>query len=458
MHRVGRYVLENKLASGGMGTVFLGRLAAPARPSSRVAIKRPHDAFVSEPRARERFLREARIAARIHHPNVVRTLDVVEDDGELLYIIMEYVEGASLSRLRSLSVEKGQPLPIGIVLRILVDILEGLHAAHEARSENGAPLGVVHRDVSPENVLVGLDGIARVSDFGIAKTATQFGTEGTGLKGKVRYVAPEQIRNEPVSRGTDIYSACVVAWELLAGEPLFFGDSEAAILARVLEGKVRRLVSPLGDVPAEIEQLLARGLRASPGERPSNAADLAAELERSGLPASRAHVGSFVDALAGDAIRSRWTGTLAARSDRETASIRAPSEMLTEREAARGRTGHQLRQALSIVTIGLVCLIMAGGVWHWRRTRAAGPAFELRSTPLPSASVSEEMPPPPMAVATLSPPPAAVSSTPSALDARPPATAPAKRPSATPKTKKADCEVPYMVDERGIRRIRKECL
>jgi serine/threonine-protein kinase len=245
---VGRYALYGGIASGGMATVHLGRLLGPVGFSRTVAIKRLHAQYAQDPEFVSMFLDEARLAARIRHPNVVPTLDVVATKGEL-FLVMEYVPGESLSRLARAARDKKQRIPQRIVSSIMSGVLHGLHAAHEAKSERGEPLGIVHRDVSPQNVLVGTDGVARVLDFGVAKAAgrTQQTREGQ-IKGKLSYMAPEQLRGAAVSRQSDIYAAGVVLWELLTGERLFSADNEGALLAKVLEGRIvppsRYVVTP----------------------------------------------------------------------------------------------------------------------------------------------------------------------------------------------------------------------
>src|ERR1700722_14969633 len=226
-HVGGRYALYAEIASGGMATVHLGRLMGTGGFSRTVAIKRLLPQLARDPDFVAMFMDEARVAARIRHPNVVPTLDVLAADGQLL-LVMEYVHGESLGRLlRTLRAERKR-VPPAIASAILCGALHGLTAAPEAKSSGeGEPLGIVHRDVSPQNVLVGVDGVARVLDFGIAKAAgrTQTTREGN-VKGKFAYMAPEQMNGEAVGRATDVYAAAVCLWETLTGERLFDADTE----------------------------------------------------------------------------------------------------------------------------------------------------------------------------------------------------------------------------------------
>src|SRR5262245_49932653 len=230
---IGRYALHGEIASGGMATVYFGRLLGEAGFSRTVAIKCLHAQFAKDPDFTSMFLNEARLAARVRHPNVVPTLDVVSTDDEL-FLVMEFVQGESLSRLIRTMRGRNARIPPRIACAIVANALHGLHAAHEATTEQGEPLRIVHRDVSRQNILVGIDGVARVLDFGIAKaTVNASNTRAGQLKGKIAYMAPEQIRGDVDCR-TDIYAASIVLWEALTGMRLFGGEHEANIHYRIL--------------------------------------------------------------------------------------------------------------------------------------------------------------------------------------------------------------------------------
>jgi serine/threonine-protein kinase len=216
-------------------------------------------------------------------------------------------------------------------------VLHGLHAAHEATDESGASLGLVHRDVSPQNVLVGSDGVARLIDFGIAKAACRGSASKNGqLKGKVSYMAPEQIRGLPVDRRVDVYGASVLLWELLAGEKLFDGETEGMILGRVLDDLVPEPSSLRSDVPRALDQAILRGLSRAPEARPPTPREQARALEAAVRPAPAAELAEWVQSLAEPALRDRAArlarmerealGEDEPRARPETASVRPRAE------------------------------------------------------------------------------------------------------------------------------------
>ncbi len=300
--RVGRYEALRPIASGGMATVYLGRAEGARGFERQVAIKAMHPHLAEDPEFVTMFLDEARMAANIRHPNVVPTLDVAEENGQL-FLIMEYVEGLSLHALkRALKKQRGA-VPLPIAIRIVLDMLAGLHAAHELTAADGAPMKLVHRDVSPQNVLVGVDGVSRIMDFGIARAEIRItATQGAQVKGKMAYMAPEQIRAQPIDRRADVYAAGVVAWELITGERLFRADNEGALVQMVLEGATRPPSQITAAVTPEIDAVCMRALALWPAERSATAAEfaealeIAAEASHIAIATSRA-VGAFIKAL-----------------------------------------------------------------------------------------------------------------------------------------------------------------
>jgi eukaryotic-like serine/threonine-protein kinase len=302
---IGRYALYDEIAAGGMASVHLGRLLGPVGFSRTVAIKRLHPQFAKDPEFVSMFVDEARVAARIRHPNVVPTLDVVKTEDEL-FLVMEYVQGESLARLLRWGRQSGRSMAVPTVVPVMAGVLHGLHAAHMAKGERGERLGIVHRDVSPQNVLVGTDGISRVFDFGIAKARGRLQTTRDGqLKGKLAYMAPEQLSGGDVGPRTDVYAAAVVLWEALANERLFDGDNEAMLLTRVLEGAKEPPSAYNPEVPPELDAIVMRGLSEWPSDRFDSARAMARELERSIECATPSEIGEWVEELATETLERR---------------------------------------------------------------------------------------------------------------------------------------------------------
>ena len=297
-HQLGRYVLYDEIASGGMASVHFGRMLGPAGFTRTVAIKRLHAHLARDPQFVSMFLDEARVAARVHHPNVVSTIDVVAREGEL-FLVMEYINGESLANLLREARSAGARVPPRVVSSIISGILHGLHAAHDAKSEQGEPLQIVHRDVSPQNIIVGIDGTARVVDFGVAKAAMRVQSTRSGeVKGKFSYMAPEQLESRKIDRRTDIYAASVVLWEALASRRLFVGDDPGSIVTSVLLAKVPSLAAIAPDLPAALPKLVERGLAREASDRFPTALAMALELEQC-LPAAPQHaVGQWVSSCA----------------------------------------------------------------------------------------------------------------------------------------------------------------
>jgi serine/threonine-protein kinase len=288
-----------------MASIHLARLVGPVGFSRTVAIKRLHEHFARDAELAVMFLDEARLAARIRHPNVVATVDVVHVDDELL-LVMEYVSGESLSRLLKTTETRGERIPMPIAIAIVTDALYGLHAAHEAVSDDNEPLGLVHRDVSPHNIMVGRDGVARIIDFGVAKAAARLQSTQVGrLKGKLGYLTPEQLRHEPVDRRADLFAASIVLWEVLTGERLFVSRSEAETLASVLFDPIAPPSARVPDLPSALDAIVMKGLSRAPEDRYQTAAEMARALEAAITPARHAEVGEWVERTAGDVLTAR---------------------------------------------------------------------------------------------------------------------------------------------------------
>ncbi|WP_394847182.1 serine/threonine protein kinase [Pendulispora brunnea] len=475
---LGRYALYGEIATGGMATIHFGRLHGDSGFSRTVAIKRLHKQFARDPEFVSMFLDEARLAALIRHPNVVPTLDVVSTEGEL-FVVMEYVHGESLSTLIKGETAKKQRIPPQVVGAILSGTLQGLHAAHEARDERGEPLSIVHRDVSPHNVLVGVDGAARVLDFGIAKAAGSLHTTRQGeIKGKLPYMAPEQLMGEPATRLADVYAASVCLWEALTGRRLFSGTSEADVLNKVLLDDVPPPSCYAPELSKAVDEVVLRGLSRDPRDRFPSALQMAVALERAfGRIATTHQVSQWMDRIAGPQLQERHQKVQAIeqqgnRASEGQASQRTPSHgtviadepslsaatrgiPVSEREPADpsdpwltlvSRRQRLKRNLLFVLVAVLVPVLIIVGITAWGGpTRpAAAPASAPPRPALPSAE-TVAAPASASTDAVLEFPATSSTLAPSA----------AKAPSVPPS--KATCSPPYYFDSAGRKRYKREC-
>jgi eukaryotic-like serine/threonine-protein kinase len=288
-----------------MATIHIGRLLGPVGFARTVAIKRLHPPLARDPEFVAMFLDEARLAARIRHPNVVSTLDVVATEGEL-FVVMEYVPGESLARLlRAVRAANGI-VPVPIAATIMVGVLHGLHAAHEAHDERGQPLRIVHRDVSPHNILVGTDGDAHLIDFGIAKARGRMQVTRQGqIKGKLSYMPAEQLMGQGLDHRADIFAASIVLWESLTGQRLYQGTDDGDVYAKVLMGKVDPPSLYAKGLSAAIDAIVLRGLARDRAQRYATAREMALALEAAIPLAPPSQVGGWVESLVGDALADR---------------------------------------------------------------------------------------------------------------------------------------------------------
>jgi len=288
-----------------MASVYLACRLGPGEGPRVVAIKKMFESFAKQPEFVTMFLDEAHIAARMRHPNVVTTYEFLRIPDSLA-IVMDFVLGVSLVDLTRIARDQKAIAPLGVTAAILRDALLGLHAAHEATDDHGKPFGLVHRDVSPHNIIVGKDGAARVIDFGIAKAAGRLQVTEVGvMKGKFAYMAPEQIRAGTVDRRVDVYSAGIVLWEALTGMPLFRGSADAEMFSKRAAGMV---VSPPPssvnpELSPSVDELVGRALAVDPNERFATALDLADALGLILPLASQQEVSQWVHGLAGSRLR-----------------------------------------------------------------------------------------------------------------------------------------------------------
>jgi serine/threonine-protein kinase len=359
----GRYAIYDEIASGGMATVHFGCSLGAGSFSRVVAIKRLHAHLARENEFVRMFLDEARVAARIRHPNVAPTLDVVATDREI-FLVMEYVHGESLSKLLAAmrtrrdaarkdaaphSSRSGAPssrhdatpqsIPLPIAAAIAVGLLGGLHAAHEATDERGESLQIVHRDVSPQNLIVGADGVARIVDFGVAKAVGRLQQTQTGeIKGKFGYMAPEQVNGSPVTRAADLYAAGVVLWEALTGRPLFTAEGDVQLAAQVLLGDVQPPSRHAQGIPAELDAIVMCALDREPSRRFRTARDMAHAIQSTVPVANASRVAEYVQGLSGAVLQKRERRLAEIESDwarRNGAQARLPPAAAPPREPQR---------------------------------------------------------------------------------------------------------------------------
>lgn len=317
-----------ELGEGGMAIAYLARTLGAGGFERWVVLKRLNLELLANPEAIERFLAEARIAARIHHANVVGTQHVGRDAAGP-FIVLDYVEGGAVDELVNASVRLGAPLAPGVVLRIALDALSGLQAVHEAKDPSGRPLEILHRDISLENVLVSVhDGVARLSDFGVARSVLSPVRTSPGyFVGKLLYLAPEYLRRQPVGPTLDLYALGVTLWLALVGERPWRDLGDGQIVSAIVEDGFPDLPAQLA-VPEAIRALVAKACAREPAQRFQSAREMKAALERfereQGGIASHAEVAECVGRLLGTALQHRRLA-LTERRREPTPPLQEPS-------------------------------------------------------------------------------------------------------------------------------------
>ena len=401
---IGRYLLHRQIARGGMATIHIARLVGDEGFTRIVAAKRLHPEFAEDADFVAMFLDEARIASKVHHRNVVPVLDVVTTGDEVV-LVQEYVHGVPLHWLLRTAHEAKTHVPINIAVSVACQVLSGLQAAHETTDELGEPLGVVHRDVSPQNVMVATDGTARLLDFGIAKAtmAAHITREGM-FKGKLAYSAPEQIRGAATQQ-SDIYSLSVVLWELLVGHRLHNNaQSEGELIAEVMQGRLPTILEVLAPEKEwlganrwkhleTLDVILQRGLNIDMAKRWKTAAEMEAALASAVSPASTTGVAGWLKTLGREFLSGRdrvialeeasWrrTATQVPRrgSHNGVAPATAPGTTAAAPPALLAR--HRAR-LIAGAAIGGFLLILAFIIWITRDPGIRGPDAKTAAVPM----------------------------------------------------------------------------
>jgi serine/threonine-protein kinase len=414
--KLDRFELIAELASGGMGTVYLARLGGAGGFQRLYAIKRLHEHLARHGEFIEMFLDEARLAARIHHPNVVPILEIGTTEAGY-YLVMEYVEGDTAGHLFYCAAQEQKPVSPRVTVRIVLDALAGLHAAHEGTDDEGRSLEIVHRDVSPHNILVSVDGVSRITDFGIARAASRLAVTRTGqLKGKVAYMAPEQARSEKIDRRADVFSMGICLWEMLAGRRLFKSEAEGETLNRLLYEPIPSIRSVRPEVPRELDEICARALARDLDKRFATAADFADALESAAREldwlGSHREVAACISDVLGRDISERRADLRAWIADTERRSLAPPADasgdsvapkgamvsvyvpplfdMETLRGAAEGSgpEGSRERRGLKGLAVVAAIAIAGGAFLLWRKPAQVAAAPQGASMPAAPAQTS----------------------------------------------------------------------
>ena len=453
------------MAAGGTARVHLARRVGPEKFSRIVVMKGLKPVFAVDAELRAMLRDEAWLAARISHPNVVPVIDV-ESEGDEFWLALEYVHGETLTGL--MKKLEGKPMPAPIAAAIFTGVLHGLHAAHELCDENGLPLGLVHRDVSPQNIIVGVDGVARVLDFGIAKALGRSQATRDGeVKGKIAYMAPEQIFGEQVTRRTDVFATAVVMWEALTGKRLFLGETESETIVRVGRMKIEP-PSSLATVPRALDDVVARALDRECENRFETARDMALALERAVPLASAREVGEWVEELAAETLAKRKA--MIARIEREapqSGEVWVQPKVSQPNEVSGRRARVPRRRSFALLALLLAAAVVAFGLLRRREVVVAtSPAAGLTvkegaAATAPTKPVVQQWKEPEAPLPTAQPePPSEETSTRSAHTAKTDGSTSKRRAGKPAKAtdSKPDCDPPYVVDAQGHKKFRVECL
>ena len=278
--RLGKYQLIQHLASGGMASVYLARVSGPGGFQRHVVLKTLRTEHIADETLVPMFLDEARLVAALHHQHIAQVFDVGSDEGTY-FLAMEYVHGETVRKVIDTAQEHERLLPLAFGVTVVAAAAAGLHHAHERRSTSGAPLHIVHRDVTPSNVIVSYDGSIKLIDFGIAKAEERATHTKTGfIKGKVGYMAPEQIKGYPVDRRSDVFALGVLAYELLTLKRAFTGDSQFDALERTVHSDLVPPTKAVEGFPQELEDVILTALEIDPDDRYPDAEAMRRDLER----------------------------------------------------------------------------------------------------------------------------------------------------------------------------------
>jgi eukaryotic-like serine/threonine-protein kinase len=507
------YFLGERFAAGGMGAVHFGIKQGALGFQRIVAIKRMHPHLVENPEFVTRFKHEIRMVSRLSHPNIVATLDVIETQGELC-LVMEYVAGETLHALLKDASKSGKLVPIPAVIAILSQALHGLHAAHEASDDRGNRLGLVHRDVSPQNIMLDKDGIVKILDFGVAKATEGHSLTGAGeVLGKAAYMSPEQLLAKPLDFRSDIFATGVVLWEALTGHRLFRAPNgcDVASLIQLLNSRPLPPSELRKGVTPELDAIVLRALDRDPAQRFDSAHDFALALENAVPGATASVVARTLAATCGERALQR-TGTFAAlragiascdgpdaentasgRAETQSLlrALRVPSPLAEAPAASRGdqaavhctgpltvfvckeeatlvRRPHRSR-AWALPLAALAVSLLVGGGWVSSRDASIEPtgsavAPRIQAAPPPATpSAPSSLPKPEIATQNDVRPeaveaPSGAGQLRRAGESAPTVRARSAKPASERRPAAANCSPPSYLDAQGIRHFKRECL
>jgi serine/threonine-protein kinase len=427
----GRYELRAKIAQGGMAEVFLAIQRGAHGFEKPVAIKQLLPEIAEEPGLVEMFINEARLLAKLSHPNICQVFDFGEEQGRT-FMAMEYLSGQTLSRLWRKGSKDGRPLSPELGAYVVARAADGLAHAHQASDLDGKSLGIIHRDVSPQNIIVTYDGLVKLVDFGIARTATRARRTATGLvRGKVPYLSPEQVRGEPLDPRSDVFSLGIVLYEVLSGRYAFPHDDDQTAMQKIAVGAVE----PLNGVTAPLREVAEAALQVDPARRTATARELALQLDRAlehleprpeQTALAREMQALFVEERAGERARlqaaqagnldaflfeAREVTTEPAEEPRHTREARAPEP------GRRPSVSRRIALASGLMGVAAIGILAGGRFLHGPPAPEAAPVAVAAPTPPPPA-------PPPVAGAPPTPPILTAAPVPEAPPASPSRAAP----------------------------------
>ncbi len=392
----GRYQIIRRLAVGGMGEVFLARQSAVAGFDRLVILKSLLPDLAQQPEFVEQFLDEAKVAATLNHPNIVSIYEVGSWNGTY-FIAMEYIRGDNLSRLQRAAGRMKTGVPVDVAAFIVHDAAHALDHAHKAEDIHGKPQNIVHRDISPQNIMVRTDGVTKVVDFGIAKAANRTSRTATGLlKGKVQYMSPEQVQGAELDGRADQFALGVVLWELLARQKLFTGQSEIDILRSVINRPIPLLSTQTAGVPPRLERCVARMLARDREQRYPSLAECAADLkgflESGGMKNAQARTATFVKETLGEEIEAKTVDLTPTGANNFVINLAQQHPPPTGPTGAARREVPASRARLGIAAgagLALLLAVVAAAVILWPQPPA--PEAAAAAAPAPVRTVSPKV-------------------------------------------------------------------